>query len=527
MVGLSYGREVFTMKETNKSLLVERAAAWLLSRIRENAVPLAASLIAGFLAYTFSFTNKLLNHDEAYSLFMKGATMESGRWGLGGIDLIFPNFSMPWIYGVLTIAFMAISVCIIVRIFRIRSKLFQALLAGCILVFPSLTGTFAYMFTSNSFAFSFLLAVTAVYLLQRPTALWGLPAVVCMVASLSIYQSYISVAAGLLVLVLIRRLLEGDEVKPVIRQGMYFLLFLVVSLALYYAATQVVLRLKDVRLGDYAGSRVSFRLSSVPAGIAQAYGTFFAFFTQGKAGLMPTVFSRWMHGIGIVAAVVLLVLWGTTHRQPGRLLLLAALVVILPLAVNCMYLFTVPESIHTLVLYGFVSVYVLMILAADSCLPHSVPGKAWDLLRRFGLNAVAVSLACVVVSNIYVANAASLHLYLRQENTRAFYTALVADLQQTPGFDEDTCLAVIGTYRDPEFYEKFSFLQELTGVAGIRPDSYSRQRFLEYYLGFSLTFASDEEAAAIRSSPQFASMPVYPYHGSIQKIGDCLVVRLS
>ena len=67
MVGLSYGREVLTMKEANKSLLVGRAAAWLLSRIRENAVPLAASLIAGFLAYTFSFTNKLLNHDEAYS----------------------------------------------------------------------------------------------------------------------------------------------------------------------------------------------------------------------------------------------------------------------------------------------------------------------------------------------------------------------------------------------------------------------------------------------------------------------------
>ena len=527
MVKLSYEKEVFTMKETSKSLLVERAATWLLSQIRENAVPLAASLIAGFLAYTFSFTNKLLNHDEAFSLFMKGATVESGRWGLGGIDLIFPNFSMPWIYGVLTVIFMAISVCIIVRIFRIRSKLFQALLAGCILVFPSLTGTLAYMFTSNSFAFSFLLAVTAVYLLQRPSALWGLPAVVCMVASLSIYQSYISVAAGLLVLVLVRRLLEEDDVKPVIRQGVYFLLFLVVSLALYYAATQVVLRLKDVRLGDYADSRVSFSLSSVPAGIAQAYGTFFAFFTQGKAGLMPTVFSRWMHGVGIVTTVVLLIFWGAKHRQPGRLLLLAALVAILPLAVNCMYLFTVPESIHTLVLYGFVSVYVLMILAADICLPLSVSGKAWDLLRRFSLDAAAVSLACVIVSNIYVANVASLHLYLRQENTRAFYTALVADLQQMPEFDENTRLAVIGTYRDPEFYEKFSFLQELTGVAGIRPDSYSRQRFLEYYLGFSLTFASEEETAEIQSSSQFAEMPVYPYHGSIQKIGDCLVVRLS
>ena len=515
------------MDGTTKPLLAERAASRLLSGIRENAVPLASSLIAGFLAYAFFFTNKLLNHDEAYCLFSKGATVESGRWGLGGIDLIFPNISMPWIYGVLAILLIAAAVCFIVRLLNIRSKLFQALLAGCILVFPSLTGTLSYMFTASSFALSFLLAVIAVWLLQRPSALWGIPAAACMVASLSIYQSYISVAAGLLVLVLIRRLLREEDVQSVIRQGIYFLLFLIVSLGLYYLSVQVVLRIKHVSLGSYAGNNVSFRLSAIPAGIAQAYASFFAFFSSGKAGLMPTAFSRWMHALGIAAACVLLVLWSIRNRQPGRLLLLAALTAIFPLAVNCMYLFTVPDAIHTLVLYGFISVYVLIVIAADACLPLVNPGRIREVLRRLGLNIIALSLACIIVSNIYVANAASLHLLLRQENTRAFYTALVADLQQMPEFSEGTRLAVIGSHQNPEFDEKFAFLQQLTGTAGIYPDNYSRQKFLEYYLGLSLDFASDEETAKIQSSPEFAAMPAYPYHGSIQKLGDCLVVKLS
>ncbi|MGM9549245.1 MAG: glucosyltransferase domain-containing protein [Faecousia sp.] len=515
------------MEDANKPLLCERAVQWLLSRIRENTVPLAASLLAGFLAYTFSFTNKLLNHDEAFCLFSKGATVDSGRWGLGGIDIVFPNFSMPWIYGVLTILLMAVSVCVIIHIFEVRSRLFQALLAGCILVFPSLTGTFAYMFTASSFAVSFLLAVSAVWFARKPSIVWGIPALVCMVASLSIYQSYISVAAGLMVLVLIRRLLQEEEILPVIRQGVYFLLLLIVSLGLYYAATQVILQLKHVRFNAYADSNVSFSLSALPAGIARAYCSFFAFFSEGKAGLMPTVFSRWMHGIGIAAAGVMLVIWGTKHRQPGRLALLIVLTAILPLAVNCMYLFTVPESIHTLVLYGFICVYVLIILAADTCLPLSDSGRIWGLLRSIGLNAAAVSMAAVIMCNIYIANAAGLRLYLRYENTRSFYTALVADLQQTPGFDENTRLAVAGTYQEPEFYENFSFLQQLTGTAGIRPDSYSREKFLEYYLGFSIPFASEAEIAQIQASPEYEQMPVYPYYGSIQKIGDLLVVKLS
>mgnify|MGYP003295413253 CR=1 FL=1 len=34
-----------------------------------------------------------------------------GRWGLDILEYIFPNYSMPWIYGIITITLMAVSIC--------------------------------------------------------------------------------------------------------------------------------------------------------------------------------------------------------------------------------------------------------------------------------------------------------------------------------------------------------------------------------------------------------------------------------
>ena len=148
-------------------LLTEAFSQWILRLIPQWRLPFLASLIWGFLAYTFAFTNKLINHDEVGQLFAKGATVSSGRWGLGFLDVIFPNVSMPWVYGVFTIFFLALSVCLILDLLSVRSRIIQILLAGTIVVFPSVIGLFGYMFTSSSYGLSFLLAVLAVWLICK------------------------------------------------------------------------------------------------------------------------------------------------------------------------------------------------------------------------------------------------------------------------------------------------------------------------------------------------------------------------
>ncbi len=510
----------------SRPLLLERWGSFFCRFWKESKLPFLSSLIFGLLAYTFAFTNKLVNHDEVNSLFMKGATVDSGRWGLGFLDAIFPNFSMPWIYGIFSLIFIAIAICLMIRIFSIRSRLLQVLLSGCVMVFPSLIGLFGYMFTSSSFALSFLLAVLAVWLLHRDPRKGLIPALGCMVFSLSIYQSYISLAAGLLVLILIQRLLRGEEIRPVFLTGLYYVAFLVVSLGGYYLATQVFLKLLHVEMNSYASGNLSFHLLSIPANIGVAYREFFRYFLEGARGLLPTALSRLAGILGLTATVLLLLLWGLERKKQDALRygLLALLIALLPLAINCMYLFTIPESIHTMVLYGFVCVYLLCAIVGDACLPLDGSRCPKGLL----LDVVTLSMAATILINIYVANAAYLNLHLRYENACSFYTSLSAQIKSMPEFGPDTKLAILGTYSEPEFYgEHFSCLEELTGVKGFLPDSYSRGKFLEYYLDFPMPLASDEEAAAILASPEYAEMAVYPYYGSVRLIGDTIVVKLS
>ena len=193
------------------TLLLEKITASASAFLHQYRHPFFASFFFGLLAYGFVLTNKLVNHDEVASLFTKGATVTSGRWGLGALDSIFPNYSMPWIYGLITIVLVALSVCLMIQIFHIKNRLLQVLLSGCIVAFPSLIGLFGYMFTSCSFALSFFLAVCSAALLHTRNKWFLLPALGCLVLSLSIYQAYISVAAGLLVLVLIQQLLEEES----------------------------------------------------------------------------------------------------------------------------------------------------------------------------------------------------------------------------------------------------------------------------------------------------------------------------
>ena len=49
---------------------------------RENKRPFLSGLVFGLAAHMYMLTNKLPNHDDIESMFGKGATVTSGRWGL-------------------------------------------------------------------------------------------------------------------------------------------------------------------------------------------------------------------------------------------------------------------------------------------------------------------------------------------------------------------------------------------------------------------------------------------------------------
>ena len=477
--------------------------------------PFFTAFFAGLAAHGYAFTNKLINHDDIESLFGKGATVTSGRWGLEAIKILFPDWSMPWIYGLLSLLMISAAACLMLQILDLRRPRLQMLMAALVTTFPSLTGNFCFMFTSAPYAWSFLLAVSAVWLHRNGQR--ALAPLVLMLA-LGIYQAYIAVTASLFVLLMIAEALDAEKsVKEIIIGGVRALAMMLLGVALYYGVTLIVLRCTGESFNTYVTDNVN---GSVPLlrRVRMAYDAFFYIFSFRSFYLITSETLRYVH---IALGALLLCCMGALALQKGKWLhaaLLVFLTLLLPLAICCMFLIMSQQSIHTLVLYSFIAVYMLAALVIERLTPP-VGRAAGSLL--------SVLLALIAAGNIYFANMCYLKMQLQYENAHAFYTILLTQVMQTEGFDENSKLAVLGK-QDNLLYRYDEMDTDLMqGPNRDLVNIYSRENFIRLYLGYELPFADEESAAALESDPRVQAMPEYPYFGSVAKIDDYIVVKLG
>lgn len=498
---------------------------WIISKYR---YVILGSLLFGFLAYMYLFTNKLPNHDDLRALFSVGTTLPSGRWGLRIFSFVFPSVSMPWIYGVLSLLFLTVGNCLIVRMFRIKTPVLQFLLGGMIVSFPSQTGTFGYMFTACPYAVSFCLSVLAAFFLCARKKKY-IPALLCAILSLSIYQAYFSIIVSLLILHLIYRIFTDEQnTKQIFLDGVWSVVFLIVSLGCYWIVTKVIWRLTGTQLGEYADGALSFSIITVLNGIADAYRYFFKILFARYGGVIPSFLSKALHLLCLFLAGVECVLFILRKKDWKRTALLLFLLAILPVGINCMFLFVAAHSIHTLVLYAFIAIYILLAFLIDRGQYRNIKIPRIRLAHALGLDCLVLCMAVILLCNVFVANSAALKMQLAYENTYAFSSSVATQLQSTPGYTADSKIAIIGTYDAPDFYSThFSDTGNLMGTHGISPTVYSINRFFAYYMGLDLNWASTEECEAIRQTTAFAQMQSYPDSGYIKQIGDVFVIKIS
>ena len=481
----------------------------------EFRVPFLTAFLAGLAAHGFAFTNKLLNHDEIESLFGKGATITSGRWGLEPVKILFPDWSMPWIYGILSLLMISAAACLMLRILEIRRPSLRLLLAALVTTFPSLTGTFCFMFTSSAYAWAFLLAVLSVRLQQKGRFLQAVPV---LVLALGIYQAYIAVAASLFVLDMLRQSLDGERSVPaIIRQGLRALGMMLLSVAIYYGIALLVLRFAGESFNTYVTDNVNGSVGLLRR-VRIAYDAFFYVFSFRNFYLISSEALRYVHIVFAVLTLGCLTVIALRAGRPLHAALAAFLTLLLPLAICCMFLIMSEQSIHTLVMYSFIAVYLLAALVMERM---STP------VARGAAALLSAALALIAAGNIYFANMTYLKMQLEHENAKAFYTVLLTRVMETEGFDGDSRLAILG--QQDTLLHRYDELDTdlLQGPNRDLVNIYSRENYLKLFLGCELPFADEDSLSKLERDPRVEAMPVYPYTGSVQKIDDFLVVKLG
>ena len=479
---------------------------------RQDRLPFFASFTFGLLACGFCMTNKIPVGDDLVGMFDKGATTVSGRYGLELLRFIMPDVSMPWIYGLMSIALLSLAVCVTVRLFSIKSPVLQLLLAGVFVTFPAQAGTMLYMFTAAPYALSLLLAVTGVWLFaERKKGCW-IAAPVLIAFSCSIYQGYFSIAASFCVIRMIVLLCRTETSwREVFREGVKMLATLLASLALYGVMLLVASKLLGFPLlHEVINDRQSF-----PLRVLVAYSSWVKTLLSGRFGYVNNRISQVMHLVLLLAAAFAMLMQLKKKGETGSVLLTGLCLILYPLSCYCLYLLADNSYIHSLSLYSFASLYVLCAALLDGWEAKSAPN-----LRRL----CSLALALILCGNIYYANALYLRYYLRFEELKSFYTVMLTRVFETPGCAEGDRLAIVGDAPALVYDIDRHFIGSPLSLPSLELGSTDyAQLIISRYLGCDIPFVSDGELAQLETD----DMPVYPYDGSVKKIGDVIVVKFS
>ena len=242
------------------------AWAWLgdeMSRRRLLRLCLIAGMLAGLFAHGFMFANKIPNHDDLYyDVDISGAGVESGRFALFFFWKLFSNLSAPWLNGILGVGFLSCAAALLSDAFGLRRR-WQALsLTLIVVVFPENISLFCFMYEAHVFALGVMFAALAAWLVPRGRFGW-LWAVVVVVLATGIYQVYLLLATGLMVIAILREVSVGGHAwKLTVRCAAAAL----AGLVLYMLAAKLALRLTGSALNQYQGidKMGSLDVSAIP-----------------------------------------------------------------------------------------------------------------------------------------------------------------------------------------------------------------------------------------------------------------------
>lgn len=498
---------------------------------RRDAAVFAMSFLIAAAAHLYAFTNKFINYDDLCEMFAGVSMLPSGRWLLHPVIKLTGRVSMPMVCGLVGSAFLALTVLTVLRTLRVRSTAACAAAALAMAAHPTVCGTWIYMFTAPAYFMAMFMAVLGVALIRRPGWRWFAPGAALIGMSMGCYQAELALASALAVLALIADICDGireDRWKPVLLDCLKSLAGLAAGLVIYFIVLKLCLRITGTELLSYSGidSMTDVDLKEILHRVGTAYRHFFSFRNEPLFLAVHRVFPAFLAAgtaLSFLSALYLALrrkLW----RSPLTLAVLLVLLAVLPLASDLVYVMAGEASVHWLMLYPTVLVWIFPAFAAERV---GLPEKG--SVRRLLAAACAVLLLAVPAVSGYesalISNKVYLELDLSRQNANNYITRVLTRVESQEGYTPDSKVAFIGVLSAKNVIPS----DPLTGLV-VGPNLlniYSRGVLLSTYHSFVPGWVSQAETDRIAATPEFAAMPVYPADGSIRTIDGVITVKLS
>ena len=513
-----------TTLQRGEDALLRRVKAFDWPRLK---LCFAATALCMLLAHGFAWFNLFPSHDGTILFFDADVVMlQLGRW----VQLPYYRFlrgkiSMPWLTGMFSVLWTALSVYLVSDLLKLRRKATMAFAAmlGTAISITLLNAT--YNDKSDPFTCAMFLAFLGVYAVRRCRRPW-LGVVLCggcLCLSMGLYQGYIEFAIGLFLLCLLRDCLTQDlPWADYLRRGFTAVAALLLGGILYAVSMKAVLAYKHLELIDsYNGLQQMSRsgpmvwLSRLPGAYKQVFATLLGCDVWNNRGM------RLATALGLLLALACLVL--ALRRKPRRVLAQTAiLLMLLPLGLNVVFLLS-EQAPTLLMLYPVYLVYALVLLLTET-----------DTAPRSAAWLACALCAFLTLENVIYANGAYTYRKLVYENTRGQVYTIMAKVQDLPGYVEgETPVVFSGDFTDSNFTYHNDLLRQYeegdTGLSGsaITYDGTIKWWFANIMGSGARVVNTQAELDAWAENPAVQAMPSYPASGCIAMVDGAAVVKLS
>lgn len=472
-----------------------------------------------------------------------------GRWLTPFVVWIRTDYTIPWVIGVFTMMYLAISVALTVSILEIKKPTFVIATSFLMVSFPALAYSFSFDFIADVLTLALLLSVLAVYYTKKYKHGYWLGAVF-LALSLSLYQSFLGFTMGLIVILLIKHIVLYPR-KSVKFDFCIFpikcLLCGVIGLFMYLASVQLSLSIVGSELLDYRGisSMGVPPLGDLLGIVARSFIWFFSFFVPSSHErsafffVTDALFAAYFIAF-IVLAFCLAKIFAATqlYKQVAKMLMVVTCLFILPVCLNIMDVLMQDVRTDALHIYQFVLGIVLVLVVYDLYeIVAMREGKTIKLtLQKWALLGATLFIATsyFVTTGLYY-----YRLHIVYERTYAFHNRMLARIESTNGFTANTPIAIIG---DGMFFTgvnhsemHFPTIVNDRGIPSptvtLRSNEVRNNHnftvFVSHYLDVQLNHAGAEDIERLRSNNEFIEMAVWPHYDSVRYIDGFIVVKLN
>ncbi|SCJ67842.1 Uncharacterised protein [uncultured Flavonifractor sp.] len=494
-----------------------------------------STLFIGLLIHLYKFTNTLPNHDSLYNFYSDQNVLGSGRWALSLACGFSSYYDLPWVIGLFSIVFLALTVVVIVALFRIQNPIIIALSGGILASAPATTETFFFLYTADGYMLAMFLAALAVYCSRigqnRPHQIALSAALICIVCG--IYQSYVPFALVLSTIYFIYELFQGDtSLKSCLKWIRNQVILFATALISYYIIWKLLLFLSNTGANHYQGIDEigHFSIALIINAFIDCIRVPLRYFLQWDIlahGASPYSMLNLLFFVFTIAICIYALVKSTLYRQRGKTILLLLSLVVIPLF-SCIWSFVSLDIIHRpMMLQSLSLLYLLCALLFERW-----AGLKWK-------NILGILLAIIIVNNALMANISYHYMDLSYERSYADGIEMMLRIHEAQDKSDVKRIAVIGSRRaEVQFFSVDPITQKNTPVSNIHLlvtmlepnllfDAEHTVLFLQNIFGLELDALSNAELKDLSQTEPVKNMGLWPAKDSVSVIGDTVVIKLA